>query len=138
MIITKDSHVDHAISKAILAFIVALFQDKAEFFIETIMVPDEVMCGLYGPLMGDSPICDEEIVMEKRLDRKGPSRMISRPMRPTDHVTVIAGPHEGDACILYTAFGGLLAPKEPWDNFSSEEERKESEEFWAEHALSRG
>jgi hypothetical protein len=40
------------------------------------------------------------------------------------------------ACILYTAFGGPLTPKEPGDATLSGEERQESFKFWSQHALS--
>jgi hypothetical protein len=40
------------------------------------------------------------------------------------------------ACILYTAFGGPLTPKEPGDAALSGEERQESFKFWSQHALS--
>lgn len=42
----------------------------------------------------------------------------------------------GSTTILYTAFGGPLAPREPGDPDLPAEERAESEAFWAEHALS--
>lgn len=36
---------------------------------------------------------------------------------------------------IFTAFYGQLAPKEPWDPRLRDEEREESEAFWASHAL---
>lgn len=36
---------------------------------------------------------------------------------------------------VFTTFYGQLAPKESWDPRLKEEERKESEEFWKNHAL---
>jgi len=52
-------------------------------------------------------------------------------------VTIIAGPHEGHSCILYTAYGGPAAPREAADPYiESEEEREASRAFWAVHALS--
>jgi hypothetical protein len=38
-------------------------------------------------------------------------------------------------CMLYTAFGGPLAPKEPGDPTLKDSEREESEKFWSQHAL---
>ena len=38
-------------------------------------------------------------------------------------------------CILYTVFGGPIAPKEPDDPTLTDEQRPESIAFWAEHAL---
>lgn len=36
---------------------------------------------------------------------------------------------------IFTAFTGQLAPKEPWDPRLKDEERAESERFWASYAL---
>jgi hypothetical protein len=52
-------------------------------------------------------------------------------------VTVIGGPDDKGSVILYTAFGGPSALREPWDPGLTEEERYESQRFWSEHALSR-
>lgn len=137
MKITTASHVDHNLGAAHLAHIIALFGEKKEFFIATITLPDtlgEVPCGLHGPSVGDSPIGGEECEMVIRGDRKGASRLTSRGARPTRTLTVIGGPHEGE-CIMYTAFGGPLAPKEPWD--ADEAGRPASKAFWAVHALSK-
>jgi len=37
--------------------------------------------------------------------------------------------------VLYTAYGGPVAPREPFDRSLDEEAKAESEKFWAEHAL---
>jgi hypothetical protein len=85
--------------------------------------------------MGDLPVPDGECTMVVRGARRGASRLCGRAPRPSRLVTVIAGPH-GDACILYTAFGGPQAPREPFDPSLDDAGRACSVAFWAEHALS--
>ena len=81
-------------------------------------------------------IPEEECRMEIRGGRKGPSRMTSRDPRPTRTLTVIGGPYEGET-ILYTAFGGPVAPREPFEFEYGTEDYKASVAFWSQHALSR-
>ena len=139
MKITKDSHLDHNLSEEVIAFICDKFAGRDQFFIERVEIPEEfgtVPCALYGPLMGDSPVMEEEVSYAPRGNRAYPSRMINRPMRKVSYITVIAGPHNGDACILYTAFGGPLSEKEVLDPTVTEDGKQKSIDFWSEHALS--
>lgn len=139
MKIVKDSHLDHALSKAQIELIEKKFADRDGFFLETFELPPElgtIPCGLYGPIMGDAPVPEEEVEYQIRGDRKGASRMVSRPPRDVSSVTVIAGPHGDDVCVLYTAFGGPCMPKEPWDESLSAEDKVKSEDTWSKHALS--
>ena len=136
--ITSDSHTDHALTQDHLDFIVSAFADKDAFFITTLELPKSLPglpCAIYGPIMGDSPIKDEDVSMEVRGSREEPSRMIAKEPRSSRLLTVIAGPHNDEDCILYTAYGGPCAPKEPFSCEEGSEERKKSEEFWSEHAL---
>ncbi len=99
MIKHTDSHLDHGISERQLAYILQRFADRRAFFVESFELPTEygtIMCGLYGPTMGDPPIADEPgvVVAKQRGVRQWASRMIDAPLRPTRIVTVIAGPHE--------------------------------------------
>lgn len=157
MKITKDSHCDHGLTEAQKTYLLEKFAAKAEFFIETVELPVDlgtVPCGLYGPSMGDqltevhSMVCDYHgsincpcmvgkwvVFEEKRGTREYYSRMTIKPPRPTRLVTVIAGPHEGEPCVMYTAFGGPLTPQEPGD--PSCKDVGASKQFWAQHALSR-
>lgn len=138
--ISQESHVDHALSQGVLDYIIERYKDRDGFFIDTFTLPPElgeVPCGLHGPATGDSPVPDSECVMEVRGERGWPSRLCDRPIRNTTTLTVIAGPHEDEPCVLYTAFGGPLAPKEPGDTSLSDEQRIESVAFWKDHALSR-
>lgn len=59
---------------------------------------------------------------------------MARAPRQVRTVTVIAGPHDGQPCVLFTAFGGPLAPQEPGDPGCKDPDA--SRAFWAEHALS--
>lgn len=137
--ITKDSHTDH-VSEEILVYIKERFANRNEFFIETFELPLElppVQCGLYGPLVGDDPVREELVQYKIRESRCCASRvLIDGRTRPTKTLTVIAGPHEGESCVLYTAYGGPVAPREPGDPaILNGAEWERSRDFWREHAL---
>jgi hypothetical protein len=138
MIKHAASHVDHGLNEVQLRYILDQFVDKTAFFITTIELPEElgtVPCGLYGPLMGDAPIPEGEVVHQKRGTRAWTSRLIDKPLRPTRKVTVIGGPHDGHPCILYTCYGGPQAPQEPGDPGCKDPAA--SATFWREHALAK-
>lgn len=141
MKIIDKSHTDHGLTERHLQYLQFAFKGRTSFFRETIYFPGEleqIPCALYGPAVGDDPIAEKKVTYERRGDRPNLSRMIDKKSRPTRQVTVIAGPHEGEPCVLYTAFGGPLAPKEPGDPSLTEEEQiKEAEEFWKQHALAK-
>ena len=137
--IVPESHLDHGLTESQIEFIKATFEDRDGFFIESVELPESlgtVPCGLHGPAMGDEEVPESEVSYAKRGDREHPSRLCQRPMRPTRTMTVIAGPHGDESCVLFTAFGGPLAPKEPNDTEHGSDERKQSEDFWSKHALS--
>lgn len=136
MKITADSHLDHSLTQSQIDYIAAKFADKTEFHIATFELPEElgqVPSALYGPLCGDPPVSDDVTIGVKRGAREYASRCVERHARLTRTVTVIMGPHKDDACILYTAFGGPLAPQEPDDPTCKD--RDASRKFWSEHAL---
>lgn len=133
-----DSHVDHGLTPAQVTHILERFADRDAFFIETFELPPElgtVPCSLWGPLMGDAPVIEAHVRLEPRGTRAWTSRIVEYPPRNTRTVTVIAGPHDGAPCILFTAFGGPLAPQEPGDPGCKDPAA--STAFWAEHALAR-
>ena len=140
MKIVNKSHLDHGLSPEHLAFIREKFGGRSEFFIETVELPAELpslKCGLHGPIMGEDPVPEDEVFYRKRGNGRGASRLCSRPPIETRKLTVIGGPGGDDLCVLYTAYGGPLAPREPEDtSLSNEKEREESVAFWNEHALS--
>lgn len=138
MIKHPDSHVDHGLTEAQLHHLLERFADRAEFFVETIMLPSDlgtVPCGLYGPLMGDPAIREDEVTCARRGERAWDSRLVELPPRQQHEVTVIAGPHDGHACVLYTAFGGPVAPQEPGDPGCKDPAA--SAVFWRTHALAK-
>ena len=136
--IHSDSHTDHAIPTAVVEHVLALFADRDSFFIETLTYGADlpaVPCGLH---VG---VPDSECFREVRGDRAYSSRLCNRAPRMVREVTIIAGPHSEDAdagMVVYTMFGGPLAPKEPGDTCLSDEERPAAEAFWADAALSAG
>jgi len=144
MSITKhaDSHLDHALTEAQVEFVLSLPAKAGEVTVQTVELPDGlglVPCGLYGPTMGDAPVTDSEVEMVVRGDRKGESRLVGRSPRLQRKVTVISGPHDGDSCVLFTAFGGPQAPREPFE-FAADDDSdaaQESRKFWSEHALAK-
>jgi hypothetical protein len=134
MQITSDTHADHALTPDHLAFVLARFGDRQAFFLETVDLPEEfasLPCSLHGP------VPESEVTYITRGDRPGPSRMCDRPARMVRTMTVIGGPDASGATILYTAYGGPAAPREPWDPGLDDAGREESRRFWSEHALSR-
>jgi hypothetical protein len=143
----KDSHVDHGLSKAQLDWLLEKFASRDAFFIETVVLPSElgtVPCGLYGPEMGDNAIEESSVVYGRRGNREYKSRLLNiTPLgspygtRAVNIVTVIAGPHDDLPCVLFTAFGGPLAPKEPNDPTLKDDEREKSVAFWLTHALAK-
>lgn len=131
-----ESHLDHDLTTEQVAYLFERFADRTAFFIETFELPSElgtVPCFLYGPTMGDEPVHEAIVHYYNRGARAWPTRSIARDSRPTRMVTVIAGPHEAESCILYTAFGGPQAPQEPGDPGCKDIEA--SKAFWATHAL---
>jgi hypothetical protein len=138
MIKHQDSHVDHGLSEPQIRYLLDRFADRTAFFLETIELPEDLgtaPCGLYGPLMGDPAVGDDEVENAVRGTRAWTSRLVDRPTRPTRKVTVIAGPHDGHACVLYTAFGGPATPQEPGDPGCKDPVA--SAAFWREHALAK-
>ncbi len=138
MDITSDSHLDHNLTPAHVDFVRARFGDRTAFFLETVTLPDELSalpCGLHGPATGEPAVSDTEAFYAVRGERKGPSRLCKRPPVMVRTLTVVGGVHNGQ-CILFTAYGGPCAPREPWDETLDEAGREKAREFWAQHALS--
>lgn len=140
IIVSKDSHVDHGLTAEQLSWVVAHFADRTGFFIGGVELPEglgTVPCGLHGPTMGDEPVAEAEVFYAKRGTRANDSRLCKREPRQVRLVTVIAGPHGSEPMVLYTAFGGPLAEREPGDpGLKTPEEQAKAKEFWATHALS--
>lgn len=140
-----DSHLDHALTPAQVDFVLSQAAADGELTVQTVTLPEElgsVSCNLHGPATGSDPVPESEVTYAKRGEREGESRMCKRAPVQTREVTIISGPHDGQGCVLFTAYGGPNAPKEPFD-FPAEENRPDfkslsvvaSEAFWKEHAL---
>lgn len=132
------SHFDHGLDEAQIDFLMKRFADRDAFLIETVELPEElgtVPCGLHGPLVGGAPVEESEVTYAKRGTRAWNSRLVDRPKQPVRTVTVIAGPHDGEPCVVFTMYGGPLAPQEPDDPGCKDVVA--SRQFWTVHALTR-
>lgn len=146
-IISNVSHVDHDLTLEMLAYLKTAYADRDSFFVQEIELPEymgTVSCGLYGPAMGDDPIGEDEVVYRIRGNRKCASRMkaphVLGGKRQTRKLTVVGGPAEHNGvnypCVLYTAYGGPMAPREPGDVAIPDWAGVvTSREFWAKHCL---
>ena len=140
MIIHADSHLDHGLSEDHVKWILATFGERDSFFIETVELPAELSSldsGIWGPIVGDAPLEEADVTYSARGDRTNLSRICDRPTRKTRLMTLIAGPNGDHGCVLYTAYGGPCAPREP-ATVPAEDSAAlaESEAFWSQHALS--
>ncbi len=118
MIKHADSHLDHNLTPAQVEYLMQRFADRSAFFVETLELPPElgtVPCGLHGPITGDPPIHNDEVTMARRPPRAWKSRLVDRQPKLVRTVTVVAGPHDGHACVVFTMYGGPSAPPEPAD-----------------------
>lgn len=79
---------------------------------------------------------EDDVRMMYRKNHTGKTPIVfGREPDDSNHLNIGICDDGGDA-VLFTAFVGKSAPKEPWDkNIRSEEERLEAEEFWSKHAL---
>ena len=137
--VTDDSHLDHGLGILHVQWLRETLGSVTGTGAVTLEMPARLAglrCGLHGPATGESPVSDEEAWHERRGTRPGESRMCPRRSTATRLLTVIWGPDNSGATILYTAFPGPLAPREPWDTSLDDAERTRSVSFWAEHALS--
>lgn len=131
-----DSHIDHGLTAAQIDYILTTFAARSEFFIAEIELPESlgrVPCALYGPTLGDDEIPERIVSYQTRGSRAWKSRTVDMPGRSVRTVTVIAGPHDGLPCVLFTAYGGPLAPQEPDDPACKDPAA--SRAFWSMHAL---
>jgi len=131
-------HKDHGINDDQLDHIRSEIERETSdgFFILQVEIPatlGTVPCGLHGPAMEDNPIDDSEVTLEARGDREWTDRLCDRPFRRVSYVQVIGSRH-GEGIVLYTCYGGPLAPQNPED--PTNEDVEGARAFWAVHALS--
>jgi len=138
----KVYHADHGVSEETLTWAVA--QVAPGFFARTFTLPEgvgDLLNGLYGPASGDLPIPDGEVHMAQRTADRPLSRMVARPARATRLITVVGvAPEAGGEAVIFTAYGGPLAAREPGDSSLApgSAEHGEAVAFWATHALASG
>lgn len=78
----------------------------------------------------------DNIKMMYRKGRTGKTPIVfDREPEETSLLTVGICKDDDGLNTVFTAFFGVLAPKEPWDPRLKEEEKAESESFWLTHAL---
>ena len=137
-------HADHGICKDLVYRIIADLGPSildGNVFVKTITLPDgapDVDCALYGPIMGDPPVEDEIVTLMSRNGREVKSRMVDAPKRPSRLVTVIGMAKPDGTVLVFTAYGGPAAPREPSDaSIETDELRAEAAAFWKDHALAR-
>lgn len=140
MIITPESHLDHGLTPAHIALIMDRFGPLDFAFTETMWLPEhlpDVPCALYGPCVGDDAVPESEVFYQIRGSRAWSSRMVRRPLRGVRLLSVIAGPSGDVPSILYTAFGGPVAPREPGDPDCQSDHiiHHASVQFWKRHAI---
>ena len=139
-------HGDHGIAPEQWAYIEGELEKDppTSFFIREIQLPAEVgqaVCGIHGPSMGDAPVSREEVTTELRGEPGTPNRwpdpIVERPSRRVPYVQVIGNITPEGGLVIYTCYGGPLAPRNPLDPNQDEASAKAAAEFWAVHALSR-
>ena len=135
----SQSHTDH-VPPEVVQCVLGRFADRTARFVATFELPDDLPtleCRLYGPACGDDPVSEIDVHWARRPGRNWDSRLVDRPVRKTRVCTVIAGPFDGEPCVLYTVYGGPHAQREPADPaVTSETEMDRCVEFWLNHALS--
>ena len=151
-VLFAGSHTDHGLLPPHWSWILDVAGDHVQEcgtaggltpLIRTVELPPgcpDIENGLYGPACGDAPVGDDEVVLERRGDRPWADRLVARPKRPSRMLTIIAVPEwRGDAAgrrlVVFTAYGGPMAPQNPED--PSNKDPEGSRRFWAEHALAR-
>lgn len=79
---------------------------------------------------------EDDVRLEQRPNRKGLTPVVyNREAEDTSLINIGVCVDDDGLWTLFTAFYGVLAPKEPWDERLTENEREESEAFWSTHAL---
>jgi hypothetical protein len=115
--VTGVSHLDHGLSSDHMAWLTAALNERIAagevgrgVSTVTLSIPRSLL-GLHTALVQTT----EGVRLERRGSREWPSRVVDRPMRWTRQCTAVVGPHEGEEHVLYTAYGGPSAPREPGD-----------------------
>ena len=80
---------------------------------------------------------EDDVRIVTRPNRAGQTPIVyNREAEDTSLINVgLCLDEEDGLWTMFTAFYGILAPKEPWDFRLKDEEREESIQFWSTHAL---
>jgi len=137
-------HNDHGITQEQFEYIqnheIFKIKKEGEFVKEIVILAKElglVLSSLYGPSVGDGVIKESEVFYMERGARNGKTRMIKKPKRLTNRVTVI-GIICGPALTMYGTQSDKPSPMEVWDKkfkSLSINEQKEIKIFWKQHAI---
>lgn len=136
----KWGHKDHNLTQSHITTaedIARQWPADGEPHITTVKVDEPLPNALYGPRSGDAPVADAEAIRRKRPDRDVEDRMVRKPTRQTNELTVI-GTNTPDGPQIWTAHGGPAAEPHPSEAWLTPEARAKSEAFWKEHALATG
>lgn len=139
LLVHAESHLDHGLTEAQRAHVLDMFAMCTEAFSARVELPARlgtVPCALIGPATGGDPVDESAVSYARRGSRPWESRVIACEPAQTRIVTIIAGPHDGHPCVVYTMYGGPQAPQEPGDPGCKDPDA--SRVFWREHALAIG
>lgn len=136
--IIKIHHADHGIPPEVIQALVTQLNPEG-FFLKTLPLPEgtpDVLCGIYGPNMGDAPVPEAEVTYKQRTPDRPMSRMVARPQRPVRIVTLI-GTTTPEGVLVFTCYGGPQAEREPGDPSLQNDPAalEAAKRFWSQHAL---
>ena len=129
-------HDDHDLIPEHTTHVDKVFPKETGFHLLTVVMPMDLSAlpnCLYGPTCEDDPVSEDQVTYVVRGDRGWEDRMIDKPRRLSQLLTMIGMREEDDSITLYTAHGGPPAAQNPADPSCGDQE--ESKAFWATHAL---
>lgn len=130
-------HSEGGLTPELLGEALATIEANGRPFIKELVHFDHIIGGKTCVEVGP----EDEIIMAYRKGRSGPTPLVkNREASPCNSVTVILRKdrsiRDRDVYETLTSYIGDGSPREPWDpNLTSEEERKECEDYWKSHAL---
>jgi hypothetical protein len=130
-------HADHGVSPATVRWALGQIQPQG-FFLRTLRLPAghrSLRNALYGPASGDHPVSERDVFYQQRSADRPPSRMIDKPTRPTRLLTVIGMRQGPESIVVFTAYGGPAAEREPGDKTLTGADLRAAKAFWRKYAL---
>ena len=130
-------HSEGGLTPELLGEALATIEANGRPFIKELVRFDHIIGGKTCVEVGP----EDEIVMAYRKGRSGPTPLVkNREASPCDSVTIVLRKdrsiRDRDVYETLTSYVGEDSPREPWDpNLTSEEERRECEDYWQSHAL---